>query len=71
MTQPMTLADMQAVAADLYLRCKPRGGYVATSATITLSPDDIEALDAIARFLALAAPNEAQINRVINGGRHG
>jgi hypothetical protein len=65
----MTIEDMQLAAADLHARCTPREGYVTTEASLFLNAEDIAALDAIARFLALAAPFRDQIAAIISGKR--
>jgi hypothetical protein len=69
MNARLNIPEMQAIAADLYARCKPREGFVSERATLFLNADDIASLDAIARFLGLAASQEGEIMRIIEGRR--
>ncbi|MDP2358666.1 MAG: hypothetical protein Q8M31_21785 [Beijerinckiaceae bacterium] len=69
MSDRLTIADMQAHAADLHARCKPREGYRAVTTMLCLNDEDTAAIDALAKFLALAAPHEREIRRIIEGGR--
>lgn len=69
MTDRLTIADMQAHAADLHARCKPRDGYESGGAVLMLNAEDVAALDAIARFLTLIAPLRIEIARLIEGKR--
>jgi hypothetical protein len=64
----LTLSDMAAHAADIAARCKPREGYASGGAELMLSAEDVAAVDAIARFLALAAPHRDAIKKIVQGG---
>ncbi|MBX9760186.1 MAG: hypothetical protein K2Y29_15520 [Beijerinckiaceae bacterium] len=64
---PRTIDEMQAFAADIHARCKPREGYVAKEASLFLNERDIQGIDAIARFLAIISPFRSQILDLVNG----
>lgn len=67
MAERLSIEQQADYVDDLARRCIMRGGEPATEATLVLTKDDVEILDALAHRLRRMAPHEEAIKRVVVG----
>lgn len=67
--KPPSLQDQADFIYDLRRRCTMRDGSIAGKTWMSLSDDDVRALEVLRARLERMAPYEAEIRRVVTGRR--